>query len=79
MHDLGDALVLKALLLLFDKVGVFYAAGSVVEHFNAMRFCQFTHRTHVSHRDRLAAREVNRHRQADIRNILCAFFINQLL
>jgi hypothetical protein len=24
MHDLFDALVLKALLLLFDKVGVFY-------------------------------------------------------
>ncbi|MNI76595.1 hypothetical protein D3C73_1328390 [compost metagenome] len=76
MDDRGDALVLKALLLLFDKVGVFYAAGGIVEHFNAVSFRQFAHRTHVSHRDWLPAREVNRHRQADIRNILCAFFIN---
>ena len=79
MDDLFDALVLKAFFLLFDEIGVLYAAGCIVEDFNAMRLRQLPDGTHIRHRDRLTARKVHRHRQTDIGNIFGALFVNQFL
>ena len=79
LEDGGDADLGVALFALLDEVGVLDAARRVVHHLDAMPGTQRFDRAHVGHAHRLAAGEVNRHREADVGNARGADLVDQTL
>ena len=79
MNDLFDGLVLVARFTGLDEVCIFNAAGSIVHNLDPVFMSQFRNSFNVSHGNRLSACQIYSNSQADIRNMLCANFIDQCM
>ena len=79
MNDLFDGLVLVARFTGLDKVCVLNATGSIVHNLDAVFVSQLGNSFDISHGNRLSTCQVYGNSEADIRNVLCANFVDQCL